>query len=201
MDNNPRRNNDGTIIFSDFPNFTPNLSPVEIFELGSFGGTYWRPIYSKILNKKLKNQHINDKWDKNNNSFRHIPEKFLSSSVYDNEINKYKVKVGQSLEEWEKDRKGGPWIRQYDPYGWVQWYWRFYNGRRLNNGEDERQINRWLGIAGKNGRFKKWLVTLILKKDSEWNNDNISPKIRQTLQHWGYKLTLKDFKDELKSRK
>ena len=29
-----------------------------MFELGSFGGTYWRPIYSSITNKNYKDQHI-----------------------------------------------------------------------------------------------------------------------------------------------
>ena len=43
-----------TIHFKDFPDFLPNLTPREMFKLGSFGGTYWRPIYSKIVNKNLK---------------------------------------------------------------------------------------------------------------------------------------------------
>ena len=33
------------------------------------------------------------------------------------------------------------------------------------------------------------------------NNPEISPKIRQVLQHWGYKLTQKDFNNEIKRRK
>ena len=44
-------------IFKDYPDFKPNLTPREIFELGSFGGTYWRPIYSSITKKKYKNVH------------------------------------------------------------------------------------------------------------------------------------------------
>ena len=34
---------------------------------------------------------------------------------------------------------------------------------------------------------------------SRWNDETISPAI-QTLQHWGYKLTKKDFEKELKNR-
>ena len=34
----------GKYKFPDYPEFTPYLSPREIFKLGSFGGTYWRPI-------------------------------------------------------------------------------------------------------------------------------------------------------------
>ena len=80
----------------------------------------------------------------------------------------------------------------------MQWYCNFYLGRRTL--DDERQINRWKGIAGDNGRFRKWLVTLINKNNTNFDDDNISPKIRQTLQHWGYILTEKDYKDEIKSR-
>jgi hypothetical protein len=53
----PKRNSNGEFIFSDYPTFTPNLSPREIFKLGSFGGTYWRPIYSSVTKKNYKNVH------------------------------------------------------------------------------------------------------------------------------------------------
>ena len=45
------------IKFKDYPDFTPNLSPEEMFRLGSFGGTYWRPIKSNITRKSYENQH------------------------------------------------------------------------------------------------------------------------------------------------
>ena len=50
-----KRKVNGTIVFSDYPDFTPNLTPREIFTLGSFGGTYWRPIKSKFFKNTLKN--------------------------------------------------------------------------------------------------------------------------------------------------
>ena len=43
-----------TITFSDYPDFTPNLTPKEMFQLGSFGGTYWRPIYSSVTKNIIK---------------------------------------------------------------------------------------------------------------------------------------------------
>ena len=48
----------------------------------------------------------------------------------------------------------------------------------------------------------RFLVTQIMKKGTkkDWNNSEISPKIRQVLQHWGYKLTKRDFNNELKRR-
>jgi len=179
------------IKFKNYPDFKPNLTPEEMFRLGSFGGTYWRPIESKITNKSYKEQHLEfpKSW------WKDIPNNWLSNPDCDKSINKYNVIVGTSLRDWE-DKE---WINELDPYGWVQWYCRFYEGRR-NNDEDERQIKRWKGVTGENGRFRKWLVTLILKKKGEWNDEKISPKIRQTLQHWGYQLNKKDFDREYKNR-
>ena len=76
--------------FKDYPDFKPNLTPRQMFRLGSFGGTYWRPIYSDITKENYKNVHkeFPNSWWKN------IPEHHLSSSNYDISINKYKVKVG-----------------------------------------------------------------------------------------------------------
>jgi hypothetical protein len=171
------------IYFNDYPEFTPNISPRDMFKLGSFGGTYWRPIYSSITNKNYKNKH--KKFPKS--WWIDIDDRYLVNDVYDKTINNYGVEVGTSLEFWEESN----WIVEQDPYGWVQWYCNFYNGRRSD--DDERQIQRWTNLAGKNGRFRKRLINLIIKKEGEWNDVTISPKIRQTLQHWGYRLTKKDF--------
>jgi hypothetical protein len=183
-----------TIKFKDYPDFEPNLTPEEMFRLGSFGGTYWRPIKSNITNKQYENQHLEfpESW------WKDIPDNWLVNEWknYDKSINKYGEKVGTTLRFWEKSG----WINKLDPYGWVQWYCRFYEGRR-NKREDLRQIRRWKNLAGKNGRFRKMLVTLILKKNSTWDDFNISPKIRQTLQHWGYQLTKEDFISESNNRK
>ena len=45
--------------FNDYPDFKPNLTPFEIFNLGSFGGTYFRPIYSSITGENYSNIHKN----------------------------------------------------------------------------------------------------------------------------------------------
>ena len=182
----------GYYYFEDYPEFKPNLSPRDMFKLGSFGGTYWRTIKSKFFKETLKNQHKKypPSW------WKDIPDSLLTCSEYDNKKNKYNVKVGTSLDFWEK--KG--WMRKTHPYGWVQWYCDFFAGKRSE--DDERQIGRWKALAGSNGRFMKFLVTQILKKGNKnsWNDNDISPKIRQVLQHWGYKLTKKDFDREYKSR-
>lgn len=176
-----------TIEFKDYPDFTPNLTPEQMFRLGSFGGTYWRPIYSSITKKNYKDQHLEfpKSW------WKGIPKNWLVTDFkdYDDSINKYKVQVGTTLEFWEdKD-----WITELDPYGWVQWYCRFYLGRR-DEKEDKRQIKRWKNLAGKKGRFKNMLINMIKKKDTTYNDYTVSPNIRQTLQHWAYKITKEDLK-------
>lgn len=174
----PKRDSKGFLHFSDYPNFLPNLTPEEIFKRGSFGGTYWRPITSRVTNKPIKysNQHHEFPFLSN------ISENLLTRPYdqYSIDINKYKVKCGSTLEEWEKPRRTGRWIHPQDPYGWVQWYCRFYLGRRTD--DDERQITRWEKFASpEKGRFTKRLINMV-------SNNKDSPVIRQSLQHWAYEL-------------
>ena len=182
-----RRN--GHLHFSDYPEFQPNLTPREMFKMGSFGGTYWRPIHSKITGRDYKNVHKKYPW------WDGILESQLSSPDYDIQKNKYKCRVGTSLEFWEGKNR----ITKYNPYGWVHWYCDFCMGRR--SPDDQRQINRWKGLASSRGRFRKFLVTQIVKKRGTWDDHEISPKIRQVLQHWAYKLSKSDFNKEIASRK
>ena len=103
-------------------------------------------------------------------------------------VNKYDVKCGTSLRFSEN--KG--WINKIDTYGWFQWYFRYWLGRRLK--DDKRQINRWKKIVS---RFRGKLVKMIRDAGSKFDDYSISPKIRQILLHWGYELTEKDFFNEL----
>ena len=181
-----RRRSDFSIIFSDYPNFKPNLNPEEILNSGAFGGTYFRKIYSSITKKKYKNQYKefeNYGWFKNLNISTQI-----ASEVCRPSLNKYKVKAGSSLKAWEDSG----WIRSVDPYGWFQWYCRFYCGRRCN--DDERQIERWNKYAGeKSGRYRRRLINMCIKQNKKFNDYSVSPVIRQGLLHWAYQLNLKDY--------
>ena len=42
-----KKNQHGELVFEDVPDFRPNRTPKEILQAGSFGGTYFRPIYSR----------------------------------------------------------------------------------------------------------------------------------------------------------
>ena len=83
--------------------------------------------------------------------------------------------------------KNSGWIKEQDPYGWFQWYCRYYLGRRSS--DDERQIKRWIGIVS---RFKSILVKMIKDKGAKFDNYTVSPKIKQILLHWGYELVESD---------
>ena len=187
----PAKDKKGRLVFPDFPDFNPNLTPKEVLQLGSFGGTYFRPIYSSVTKQKYKDE-----------AWKELPTSWLeglnirtqvASSVYDNSKNKYKVKCGASLEEWENSG----WMHKQDPYGWFQWYCRFYQGRRTE--DDARQVGRWSKCAGPKGRWKNNLISKCAKAGCGFDNFGVSPVVRQTLQHWGYVLTKEDFEKE-KSR-
>ena len=97
-------------------------------------------------------------------------QKHYCSSYYDISVNKYSVKCGRSLRFWENNG----WIKAIDPYGWFQWYFRYWLGRRCS--DDERQINRSKRIVS---RLKGKLVKMIKDAGSEFDDYFISPKVRQ----------------------
>ena len=68
---------------------------------------------------------------------------------------------------------------------------RFYQGRRT--ADDERQIGRWLRCAGTTGRWRNNLISKCVRSGCGYDNHGVSPVVRQTLQHWGYKLNQEDF--------
>lgn len=184
-----------------YPEFKPNLTPKQIFELGSFHdqGGYFRNIKSIYYDKKLVNT-----WKKYTAKGKCLegvdidllvtPEKFKTQKSK-NELNKYKKKAGLSLKEWHDFG----WIHKQDPYGWIQWYCEFYDGRR--SPDDHRQIIRWIKFAGETqGRWNKNLMNKIIKSDTTFDDFTISPIIRQSLQHWAYQLTKEDFEKYKKNK-
>ena len=142
--------------------FKPNKTPVEIIKKGS----YFRDIYSGINGKFYKNS-----WKEFKN-LEGIDKRYYRSDFYDVSLNKYGVKCGTSLRFWESTG----WINKQDLYGWFQWYFRYWLGRRSK--DDQRQIDRWKRTVS---RFKGVLIKMI-------KNGKDSPKFKQTIVHWGYDL-------------
>ena len=162
--------------------FHPNRTPEEVLRAGSFGGTYFRPIVSAVTNISYNPSDVlQDSVEKD--WIKELPMSMLTSKTYRTEINKYGVKCGGSLGMWESSG----WIAPVDPYGWFQWYCRFYRGRRCD--DDARQISRWLKSAGPKGRFRSQLCNKILAAQTTHDDSSISPVIRQTLLHWGLEIT------------
>lgn len=185
----PKRRADGSLDFEDAPEFRPNLTPAEVLQAGSFGGYYFRPIASNVTGKV----HV-DAW-------REFPEEWfaglkvaraVANPTKDLSVNAFKVNCGQDLRQWEESG----WIVAQDPFGWFQWYCRFYLGRRTP--DDSRQISRWVGVAGSSGRWKTNLIHKCVAANKAFDDASVSPVVRQTLQHWAYRLTEAHFNEYAK---
>lgn len=192
----PTRSSDGYLHFPDYPEFTPNLTPKEVLQMGSFGGTYYRTIQSGVTGETYSDawKEFPTDWFEGLNIKRQV-----TSQKYDDHVNTYKVSCGGDLHMWESSG----WITEADPFGWFQWYCRFYLGRRCS--DDVRQIGRALGVMGATGRWRRNLVNKVLSTNKPLekvvDDAKISPKVRQLLQHWGYKLTMKDLREAQKRMK
>ncbi|RXK41703.1 hypothetical protein M231_00938 [Tremella mesenterica] len=183
----PRRKVDGSLIFEGrWENvFKPNITPEEMFTGGAFGGSFFCNTYSRILHQPLSSQEdlvklpftISDS------------DRLLSNDLPDGQVNRFKVRAGQSLQEWEK----AGWIWSGDPRGWAEWYVKFWDGRRCE--DDERQVRRWLKVAGPTGRFKRALVKKIHSSGgrSVVEDEDVGRTLRQCLWQWGYQLTLEEY--------
>lgn len=111
------------------PEFTPELTPRQMLELGVFGGAYFEG-------------HIDE-----------YPKEWFAqaklSPTPDASLNYFEEVASQPLQIWQA--KG--WIYDEDPRGWFQWYCRYYAGRRLP-AEDARQIKRWKAIRRHIGQIR-----------------------------------------------
>ena len=112
------------------PEFTPDLTPKQMLQLGVFGGKYMTDC----------RREFPDNW---------FAKAKLSPKGKDIELNYFGVDASQKLQVWRQ--KG--WIHHQDPRGWFQWYCRYYMGRRTD--DDARQIGRWKAIRRHIAQVKK----------------------------------------------
>lgn len=192
----PSRDAEGKLHFADYPEFTPNLTPKEVLQRGSFGGTYFRVITSGVTGETYHDawKEFPADWFEGLNIKRHV-----ASAKYQVDVNTYRETCGGDLNMWESSG----WITEADPFGWFQWYCRFYLGRRCS--DDARQVGRALGVMGPTGRWRRSLENKCLASNKPLekavDDVSISPKIRQLLQHWGYKPTLRDLQQAARKNK
>jgi hypothetical protein len=114
------------------PEFTPDLTPAEMLELGVFSGVYMNDCQDEFPASWFENARTSD----------HGPDAMC---------NFFEIKASQPLSVWQQ--KG--WIYEDDPRGWFQWYCRYYMGRRIT-GEDSRQIKRWRAMRRHVAQVKKY---------------------------------------------
>ena len=155
--------------------FYPRLSPRDIIKEGAFGGSYFGlPIeeYTNYEYQELFDYHFKD-----------LDMSLYLGEDYKPKMNKFKIRSGMDYDYWKEME----WMHEDDPYGWFEWYCKYAMGRR--HPDDDRQIRRWQGVAGKNGRWRKRIYSRIY----ETNDWQISPRIQQSLLHWGYKVNEEDY--------
>ena len=136
----------------------PTKTPAEIIKEGTFGRTYFRDIYSGINGKWHR------KLQKQFDELRNIVQKYYCSNYYDSTVNKYCDKCGTLLNFFENKR----WINFIGPYGWFQWYFRYWLSRKSLDAK--RQIARWKGIVS---RFKGNFIKIIKDTNRRFEDHSI----------------------------
>ena len=155
--------------------FYPILTPREVIEAGAFGGCYFGlPIeeYTNFEYQELFDYH-----------FKGLDTSLYLGETYKPRMNKFKIRSGMDYEYWKEMN----WMHERDPYGWFEWYCKYSMG--IRGEDDNRQIRRWQDFCGTNGRWRNRIYSRIEETD-DWN---ISPRIQQSLLHWGYRVNKDDF--------
>ena len=111
--------------------FCPDLTPVQMLEMGVFEGHYLNDCQNEFPASWFKYAKI-------------------SIDAPDVSLNYFGVKARLSLSEW---RKRG-WIIEPDVRGWFQWYCRYYMGRRIPT-IDSLQIKRWKSFKRHKAQVEK----------------------------------------------
>ena len=114
---------------------------------------------------------------------KNIDQNYYCSNYHDINFNENSVKCEKLLRFWENE----VWINSMNPYGWFQWYFRYWLGRRFL--DDKRQIDIWKGIAS---RFTGKIVKMVKEINGRFDDYLISSKIRKNLLHYSFELVEND---------
>jgi hypothetical protein len=130
--------------------FNPAFTPHQMLRLGVFEGKYLNSTMGEYPSSWARGAKLSD--------------------TPDPSINAFGRKSRQPLSVW----KDSGWIHPQDPWGWFQWYCRYYTGRRTE--DDLRQIKRWRSFVRHSAQ--------VLKNGQ--GDPTIRPTQRQALLQWSY---------------
>lgn len=134
------------------PEFKPEFTPKQMLEAGVFEGKYLNDCRDEFPKSWYRNAKVSD--------------------TPDPSFNYFKIKSRQPLSVWR--RKG--WIIEPDPRGWFQWYCRYYQGRRIED-VDQNQIKRWKGFRRHAGQ---------IRANCKPGDLTCRPRQRQALLQWSH---------------
>ena len=133
------------------PRFRPVFTPKQMLELGVFEGKYLNSTRHEYPASWFRRAKLSD--------------------VPDASVNLFAVKSRQPLSVWQENG----WIHQQDPWGWFQWYCRYWQGRRCS--DDLRQIVRWKAMRRHIAQIERHCPPGML---------SCRRRQRQALLHWAY---------------
>lgn len=146
---------------SEYPNFQPDLTPAEILKAGVGEGWLLRDCFIEFPRE----------W------YLEAIEAKKIAPVKPNKIfNKYRVLPVEEIANWKEseENRANLLLEQHDPRGFIQWYFRFYIGRRIPM-VDRIRINRWIQFKRK---FTKYLSSC------RPGDLNCRPRVKQALLLW-----------------
>tara|TARA_R110000796_G_scaffold70936_1_gene160995 strand:+ start:7533 stop:8060 length:528 start_codon:yes stop_codon:yes gene_type:complete len=154
--------------------FYPNVTPQQMFNQGIFGHSYFgvETLEGDRDYPTLFEQCLPD-----------VDPKLYLGEKYSPKSNRFQIRCGKDYKYWTSMN----WIHRDDPYGWVEWYIKYNAGRR--HSDDNRQIRRWQSFAGRTGRWR----SNIYRKIHNTRSWDASPRVQQSLLHWGYKVNRQDY--------
>lgn len=135
--------------------FAPSYTPMEMIEMGIMEGGYIRAIKG-IPSKYMKPKTV-----------------LKERNTFDGSLNHFGIKSRQSKKEWKK--KG--WLTKNSPNGWLEWYIKYFEGRRLDK-EDATQIGRWSSFVSRHQGQ--------INANCKLGDKKCRPKQRQGLLQWGW---------------
>lgn len=141
------------------PEFGPSFTPMEMLDRGVFCDCCYFALVEGVPS-----------------AYSNHEKAFKRGEEPNVKLNYYGVKSRSSLITW---RENG-WIdpTNEDKAGWFEWYIKYFEGRRRDDGEDERQIRRWKSFVA---RHMAQVAAKCKLTDRDCNT-----RQRQGLLQWGW---------------